>query len=449
MACAVNSENNVYEGEVVDTESSGRKRRCLLSKLDVTVLLGIPLLSAASVGIVFFPLKAPQKTSEATRDQVFACDANGNVYWTTKPPGLFDTRFAFAINLGFGSFSFSVAKSLDLAWDLVIGRVGQALFISFTYITFKRALTTSRRAYEISYEKFLALTYAPSNLMAFLTYLDDFVRPSGSFRQFLMALAVVYCTVYVLIFPTWVSAMTGYQAQLKPFESETKVAMNNVPICGYFAYDSLDNLVDCAERSQNMSALTGVVYNTSILGQTQEGPNGQQVRLSGFSKSSNDDPYFILEGAKHPLSPTEMLGRGLCQPAVQHPNYQWGFSSLLLLIFLGVTFLILATLYFIWIDTLRLGYADNVEDIFGPLRAAFALSKVIKQEIGDNAAHATEQQLQRLLEEKSAGLRIEPRMFDETAFLGDRAITIQLSTTIIRRSRSEIKGRGASACHRM
>lgn len=259
MACAVSSEAIICEGEAVETELSGQKRRCLLSKLDVTVLLGIPLLGAGLVGIVFFPLKAPHKTNEATRNQLFACDANGNVYWTTKPPGLFDTRFAFAINLGFGSFSYTIAKSLDLAWDLVVGRVGQALFTSFTYITFKRALTTSRRAYEISYEKFLALTYSPGNFMAFLTYLDDFVRPSGSFRQFLMALAIVYCTVYVLIFPTWVSAMTGYQAELKPFESETKIAMNTVPTCGCFAYDGLDNLIDCVAKSQNKSALTGVV----------------------------------------------------------------------------------------------------------------------------------------------------------------------------------------------
>ncbi|KXT09388.1 hypothetical protein AC579_4893 [Pseudocercospora musae] len=228
--------------------------------------------------------------------------------------------------------------------------------------------------------------------MAFLTYLDDFVRPSSSFRQSLMALAIVYCTVCVLIFPIWVSAMTGYQAEHKPFESETKIAMNSATICGYFVCDRLDNLVDCVERSQNKGALTEVVYNPSIIGQTQEGPDGQLSRLSGFSDHSNDDLYFFLDGAKEPTSQTDMLDLGLCQPAVQHPNCEWGFSTLFTLIFLGVTFLILATLYLIWIDILRLGYEDNVEKIFGPSRSAFT------------------------------------RMFDENAFLGDRAVTIQLSS---------------------
>lgn len=123
------------------------------------------------------------------------------------------------ITLGFGEFPFGTAKWIDVWWDILIGRVGQ-LGVSFlTYRVFKRAMLHSMERIPISFEHFAAQAFEPISASTTWVLARDFVRPSRRQtkesqkcgRSWVTSSLIIAC-IYVLAFPTIMSAMSGYQA---------------------------------------------------------------------------------------------------------------------------------------------------------------------------------------------------------------------------------------------
>ncbi|EGP90296.1 uncharacterized protein MYCGRDRAFT_91137 [Zymoseptoria tritici IPO323] len=159
------------------------------------------LLCLSISGTVIFPLyisksaTTPRNNENSGDTTNFGCDPSGNTFSTYEPPNLFDTRYTFAINLGFGEFEFAAAKLIDVGWDLVLSRGGQALVALCIYRTFRRSMLNGSETSTMSYDKFLALSYAPDTFLALLWLDGMFLRHDGKVEDVFGALRAAFLVV--------------------------------------------------------------------------------------------------------------------------------------------------------------------------------------------------------------------------------------------------------------
>jgi hypothetical protein len=160
------------------------------------------------------------------------CYPNG--MWSEAPGAtwrIMDSSYFFTPNLSFGNMSFTAAKTIDIFWDLVVGRGGQMLLAWVNYRVFNEWLIYHMEQHLTSYKMFTALAFNATSLGTLGVLGKEFLSFGGrSWRRFFRWLGVLcmcLSTIYVLSFPTLMSAMTGY-------------------ITTYDAYvgDSLHNLID-------------------------------------------------------------------------------------------------------------------------------------------------------------------------------------------------------------
>ncbi|KAK3113367.1 hypothetical protein LTR53_009410 [Teratosphaeriaceae sp. CCFEE 6253] len=157
----------------------------------------------------------------------FICLPNGEVrspwqrgdgYYSTWDPAQF-----LQITLGVGELSFPAAKAIDIAWDLVVGRGGQALLAWMCSPLFRSSLTRAMEAATVPTPVYAAVTFDKISLTSISTLASTLIRRdprrlprdsgggavSGRWRYALLALAFGY----ILAFPTWTAAVTGYQSR--------------------------------------------------------------------------------------------------------------------------------------------------------------------------------------------------------------------------------------------
>ncbi|KAF7198100.1 hypothetical protein HII31_00456 [Pseudocercospora fuligena] len=129
---------------------------------------------------------------------------------------MWSPRTALWITLGFGQFTFAGAKALDFAWDLCIGRGGQALIAYFTYPCIRRALYRAVTTFNVYMPMYTAVAFDKVSLTTAWAIVcnksDKKVGFSLCWRYFLM----IPILAYILLFPSFISLMTGYQATLIP-----------------------------------------------------------------------------------------------------------------------------------------------------------------------------------------------------------------------------------------
>ncbi|PSK37298.1 hypothetical protein B9Z65_2040 [Elsinoe australis] len=126
---------------------------------------------------------------------------------------------AFEINLGFGAFDFSIAKILDIAWDLVVGRGYQTAVLFLSYKILAQAFLFYMEFAFVSVDTFLAQAYNPATSYAVWCHAKSLGRGSKrrTWRNFAYPAAIVLTSGYIIVVPTLLSAITGYQAITEPF----------------------------------------------------------------------------------------------------------------------------------------------------------------------------------------------------------------------------------------
>ena len=146
---------------------------------------------------------------------------DGKVYNPYWDPALF-----ISITLGFGKFAFSTAKAIDICWDLVLGRGGQLLIVFLVYPTIRLAIMLAMEREPVDFPLFARTWFERMSLTTMGTFFhalrrghDGAERPGIKTRlpRILRLAALVLCCAYAMIFPTIMSAMTGYQAELSPY----------------------------------------------------------------------------------------------------------------------------------------------------------------------------------------------------------------------------------------
>lgn len=116
----------------------------------------------------------------------------------------------FGINYSIGVLSFTTAKWIDVAFDVVIGHGGQALLCWVSYRAILDTLVYIMESDSVTYELYITLTMSGSTVLTLLALLR---RMWTTWEHRGRMTLIFLATVYVLIFPTLMAAMTGYSTR--------------------------------------------------------------------------------------------------------------------------------------------------------------------------------------------------------------------------------------------
>lgn len=168
----------------------------------------------------------------------FSCSPNGetiitflydevyNPYWQ---PDLFLT-----VTFGFGNMDYSLAKGIDVCWDLIVGRCGQVVLAYYTYPIIRRSLSTRMEHAPVHFPVFASIAFdkiSSRSLWAVVRDLfgrskkDPFAPSEMTHRKNRRLpwnwnwrwMAFIFVFAYLLGFPTLISIMTGYQGRSIPW----------------------------------------------------------------------------------------------------------------------------------------------------------------------------------------------------------------------------------------
>lgn len=208
-----------------NTSSNQRLIRFLLNLLPISVILGL---------VVFIGLMSFSDSSFVYMSGV--CRPDGTFMLTfsdSYTPWSQDT--VFAINMSYGSYTFGIAKLIDIVWDVVslwhilihtlheinarlqvVGRGGQALMAIITYKVFTGALNRLMESSSVSTSTFEAISFQHDTLIGVSKLIRHLQQISSVPARGTM-FCIILSSLFTLVLPTWLSAMTGYTADITAF----------------------------------------------------------------------------------------------------------------------------------------------------------------------------------------------------------------------------------------
>ncbi|EXJ89721.1 hypothetical protein A1O3_02788 [Capronia epimyces CBS 606.96] len=140
------------------------------------------------------------------------CDFKGHFTPYDKPSiSIWDKSGLFYINVAWGSMAFSTAKFIDVVWDIVVGRAGQAFLGWVTYKVSSQYLAMAMREAPVSYTTYVSLAFVPPNLTMTARLAGELLTNRG-WRPRLIMVWIVLSSLFVLSFSTFVAAMSGYSS---------------------------------------------------------------------------------------------------------------------------------------------------------------------------------------------------------------------------------------------
>lgn len=148
----------------------------------------------------------------------------------------------FQITLGFGEFPFSTAKIIDIAWDIVVGRGGQGILVWICFVVYGKALVRSMESTSVSFGTFEAITLQSGSVTGSLKLARDLLKHPTTQAKF-MVFWVIISAIFVLLFPTMASAMSGYAANIKSY-----VDVGEGGMIGYSSFSLVRYIIHDGDR---------------------------------------------------------------------------------------------------------------------------------------------------------------------------------------------------------
>ncbi|KAH6621769.1 hypothetical protein C7974DRAFT_361696 [Boeremia exigua] len=165
-------------------------------------------------------------------DDTFSLQPEDYQYWSNSG--------FFQITLGTGDLTFTQAKAIDVIWDIVVGRGGQALIAFFSWQTFVRYVTTSMEVQPVTFNTYRMIFLQNESLVLGIPrIIRDFSKRRGLHSRCAMVF-IILTMMFVLIFPTLGSAMTGYSGNVLAYVPDSAgnfVPFNNFSIVLYTVHD--------------------------------------------------------------------------------------------------------------------------------------------------------------------------------------------------------------------
>lgn len=154
--------------------------------------------------------------------------------WLSLEHNPWSSRHIFQIIIGFGNLKFSEAKLIDVVWDVVVGRGGQSILAVITFKVFTKALTRllKDRQTSVSYGMFEAVVFQEASLSS-IWKMGSHLSTRLTGREIVAFTWMIMASIYVLSFPTWLSAMTRYTTNFSPYFNTTegvKISWSNITL---------------------------------------------------------------------------------------------------------------------------------------------------------------------------------------------------------------------------
>lgn len=232
----------------------------------------------------------------------------------------------FEITVFWGEFTFATAKFIDIAWDLVIGRVVQAVLAWITYIVSTKALTMIMEESKVSYKTFQGLAFGFSSLSSIVMVAGELLTTRGM-KGKTVTLFLLFSSTFVLAFPTLASSMSGYDTNNSAFLADRDG--DNIP----------------------WSYLVPLSSNTS----------------TDWSWTYDNETYDLAFVTRY----------ASCKPVDSH---NWGFSFLLLFITLLLLSIWSLGTYILWLDVHLHSKLDRTGRQMGMVRASHDLVEAMHRD---------------------------------------------------------------------
>ncbi|KIY02728.1 uncharacterized protein Z520_01193 [Fonsecaea multimorphosa CBS 102226] len=169
------------------------------------------------------------------------CNFNGLFTPYDKPSiSLWDPSGFFYITVSWGKMAFSTAKFIDIVWDIVVGRGGQAFLAVVTFKVSSQYLAFAMREAPVSYNTFESLAFVPPGLMRTGRLAADLLTNRG-WRARLIIVWIVSSSLFVLSFSSLVTAMSGYSSDISavmPDYDNESIAWTNFQVVQFAINDA-------------------------------------------------------------------------------------------------------------------------------------------------------------------------------------------------------------------
>jgi hypothetical protein len=208
-----------YAGETARTLKSAQKssiRRSVSLAAKHIFLLAVVVATIVLAAVVG---RIPhwQSTSPYYTSQFHNCNANGTFTPNPSPTfSLWDGSGLFQITLKWGHMTFSQAKALDVVWDILIGRGGQAILLYVAFKVFTMTLSRTMETEPVSYGTFESMAFTSPTFVSPFILIRDFATNKGLRARVAVAWTII-ASFYVLAFPSLNDTMSGYSTNMEAF----------------------------------------------------------------------------------------------------------------------------------------------------------------------------------------------------------------------------------------
>ncbi|KAH0432059.1 hypothetical protein CcaCcLH18_06714 [Colletotrichum camelliae] len=239
-------------------------------------------------------IQQPQTITDADNT---ACQPDGSFNIFMNEYDWWAASGFFQITMAWGTMTFANAKFVDVAWDVVFGRGGQALLAWISWSIFSDYVTTSMEVSPVTYETFWTVFLDGAPTFWSTWYLmRDFSRSHGLRSRFAMIFMVVVA-IFILLFPTLGSAMSGYQANSGAF-----IRGSDGEMLKFSDFDMIAYIIHDGDRV-NLTKDYPVTFARSnydseqLLGNTMDGyyPNSWYTWSYYASSSCEEDQEYSSE----------------------------------------------------------------------------------------------------------------------------------------------------------
>ncbi|KAF2848402.1 hypothetical protein T440DRAFT_556724 [Plenodomus tracheiphilus IPT5] len=290
-----------------------------------------------------------------------ACQPDGTFSLFPQDYDYFSKSGFFQITLGHGQLSFTQAKVIDVAWDIVCGRGGQVVVAFVSWRVFANYVTTSMEVAPVTFSTYRTVFLQNESMFtAIPRLLRDFTRRRGLHSKVAMAFMIA-TMFFIWSFPSFASSMTGYSGNVKAYiqdDDSNYIPFNTFRRPLFIVHDGdrigenkdyivFDDLYLSA-GSDTPDIFRGNSTRCLVLNYVRRyGPDGWlQSNSSVFSTITLEPPILNISAYYVPYkhvtqkvwmhdnttySLDHISNQGTCQPI---ETYQWGFSYIQLIIML-------------------------------------------------------------------------------------------------------------------
>ncbi|KAI4611862.1 uncharacterized protein J4E87_010364 [Alternaria ethzedia] len=319
----------------------------------------------------------------------------------------------FTLDATWGQFTFSQAKTIDILWDLLIGKGAQALAWWATYNVFCDALLRAIERHPASFSIFQRIAMEGPGLHC-LWALTKELWTAKSYDSTSIAWLDIDGSNNIIpasqLSSAWVILGTKNETWKQPGCADYELQSDY----GYIT-DKRRQSCDCkfangttvtaAEQRDLWQHTSFNQYDDLLFNCTYDFPNNTQtwteqkvynqdsvthlcntsvsVPVGGKTYNADDlvgDYGYCYNSIGYQYY--SLIGKSRCLPDTANPTYQWGFSTLMAGLFMFVTSAWVLSMYVLWQDAqfnstlVKEGYRLT------PLRAAFAMAVAARRRTG-------------------------------------------------------------------